>query len=502
MAGAGDVNGDGFVDVLVGADSYDNGESDEGRVYLFLGSKTDLGHPASWTTESNDSYSGFGHSVSSAGDVNSDGFSDIIIGSFGIGGSPSLVHLGSPVGLGPTPVWTAQGNQEFASFGYSVATAGDVDGDGYSDVLVGAPGFKHGEAQEGRAFLYRGTATGVALTESWTAESDQIAASFGCSVGTAGDLNGDGFSDVIVGAFRFDGNEFDEGRTYAFLGSAAGLAPSPAWMSKGSEPWAGFGLSVATAGDINADGFSDVVVGAYAIDDDNPHAGRAYVYFGAPPSAAFVPGDRLHGTFTAPNDLTAAAFDGIAGMKLRLDFGVSPTPQKLRLRLLAADGSVAKQSNLHLGDESVTKILKLQKSGPYALRLTLLGGTPGVFDITTSRSLPTPPKSEILKPKTGKTTASLTVHALPGARLDVKLTKKDFAGTINVSMAQPDKTTFDVSSFTTTGADGSVTLTDVPCGIVGVYTLTVSGFANSGETIKAKTTLTQPAPGDADVSLP
>lgn len=507
VAGAGDVNGDGFIDVLVGASRYDDFISDEGRVYLYFGSKTDLGHPASWIAEGEDSTKGIGTSVSSAGDVNADGFSDVILGAFG-GKSHTAegvahVYLGSAVGLGPTSAWTAEGNQEFATFGNSVATAGDVDGDGYSDILVGAPGFDHGENGEGRAFFYRGSAAGVALTASWTAEGDQTSASLGFSVGTAGDLNGDGYSDVIVGAWRFDGGETDEGRAYAYLGSASGLALSPAWTSEGEKVNAGFGRSVATAGDVNADGFSDVVVGVYGpVDEDFPQAGRAHVYLGAPPASKFVPGDRLHGMFTAPSDLTAAAFDGIDGMKLRLEFGSTPSPMKLRLQMLAVDGSVAKQSIVALGAKSVTKVLKLQKSGPHALRFTLLNGTPGAFDLTTSRTLPEPPKPQILKPKTGKTTASLAVHALPGAILDVTFTKKEFAGTIGVSMTRPDKTTFDVSAYTTTAADGSVTLSGVPCEIVGAYKLEVSGFANSTETVKAKVTITQPAPGDSDVNLP
>ncbi len=506
VAGAGDVNGDGFVDVLVGAPEFHNGETDEGRVFLYLGSKADLGHPAAWITESNDSTAGFGYSVSSAGDVNADGFSDIILGAFVGGGGKglALVYVGSTVGLGPSPAWTAKGNQEFADFGFSVATAGDVDSDGYSDIIVGAPGFDNGESGEGRAFLYRGSAAGVAtLTPAWTAEGDQAAASFGGSVGTAGDVNGDGFSDVIVGAFRFDDGETNEGRAYAYVGSAAGLALAPAWTAEGDQSHTGFAVSVGTAGDVNGDGFSDVVVGAYEFDDFNPQKGRAFVYLGAPPASAFIPGDRLHGAFTAQGDYTAAAFDGIVGMKVGLEFDGTPSPMTIRLQLLAADGSVAKQSIVNLGAKNLKKTLNLKSSGPFTLRWNLLSGTPGTFDITTSRTLPAPPNSTILKPKTdNKTTASLALLALPGALLDVTLTKQKFTGTIGVSMTRPDNTTYDVSSYTTTAADGSVTLAGVPCEIVGAYKLIVRGYSNSNETVKAKVKVTPPAPGNADVSLP
>jgi hypothetical protein len=95
--------------------------------------------------------------------------------------------------------WKAEGNQPNAVFGVSVGTAGDVNGDGYADVIVGAPYYANGQADEGQAFVYHGSATGLSTTPDWTAESDQAFVQFGYSVGTAGDVNGDGYADVIVG---------------------------------------------------------------------------------------------------------------------------------------------------------------------------------------------------------------------------------------------------------------------------------------------------------------
>jgi hypothetical protein len=121
--------------------------------------------------------------------------------------------------LSTTPNWTAESNQDFAQFGLSVASAGDVNGDGFSDVIVGAYLFDNGETNEGRAFVYHGSASGLSTTPNWTAESNQANAQFGFSVASAGDVNGDGFSDVIVGAYGFSNGETDEGRAFVYYGN-------------------------------------------------------------------------------------------------------------------------------------------------------------------------------------------------------------------------------------------------------------------------------------------
>ena len=96
--------------------------------------------------------------------------------------------------------WTAQSNQASASFGTSVSGAGDINRDGFADVLVGAPGYDNGEADEGRAFLYLGSPSGLSSEPAWTAESNSAGARFGSSVSGAGDVNGDGFADAVIGA--------------------------------------------------------------------------------------------------------------------------------------------------------------------------------------------------------------------------------------------------------------------------------------------------------------
>jgi hypothetical protein len=150
--------------------------------------------------------------------------------------------------LATSPAWTAESDQAGAFFGYSVATAGDVNGDGYSDVIVGAHLYDNGQTDEGRAFVYHGSAAGLSATPNWTAESDQASAFFGYSVATAGDVNGDGYSDVIVGAYGYDNGQTSEGRAFVYYGSAAGPERDAELDGRKRSSERLFGYSVATAG--------------------------------------------------------------------------------------------------------------------------------------------------------------------------------------------------------------------------------------------------------------
>ena len=241
----------------------------------------------SWTAESDQARTWFGCSVGTAGDVNGDGYSDVIVGAEGYDNGQNdegcaFVYHGSAGGLGLSPAWTAECNQAKAYFGHSVGTAGDVNGDGYSDVIVGADGYTDGETQEGRAYVYHGSAGGLAAGAAWVVEGDQAEGYFGISVGTAGDVNGDGYSDVIVGADGYTDGEAEEGRACVYHGSAGGLGLSPAWTAESDQAGAWFGCSVGTAGDVNGDGYSDVVGGAEGYTNGQTEEGRALVYHGSP----------------------------------------------------------------------------------------------------------------------------------------------------------------------------------------------------------------------------
>jgi hypothetical protein len=284
---AGDVNGDGFSDVIVGAWHYGNGESQEGRAFVYLGSAAGLSASPSWIAESNQLGAHFGISVGTAGDVNGDGFSDVIVGAWHYGNGENhegraFVYHGSATGLATSPAWTAEGNQDAAYFGISVASAGDVNGDGFSDVVVGAYGYDNGQVQEGRAFAYHGSATGLGASAAWTAESDVVGSYYGVSVATAGDVNGDGYSDVIVGGYQYANGEAAEGRADVYHGSAAGLASVAAWTQEGDQIGAYFGTSVGTTGDVDGDGYSDAIVGAFLYDSGPVQDGQAFVYRGSP----------------------------------------------------------------------------------------------------------------------------------------------------------------------------------------------------------------------------
>jgi hypothetical protein len=173
-----------------------------------------------------------------------------------------------------------------AQLGYSVAGAGDVNGDGFADVVVGAPFFDAQQANEGRAYLYLGSDAGLSPEPAWTADpADESGALFGWTVASAGDVNDDGFSDVLVSAVGHGPTFVSEGRVYLFLGGPGGLGSAPAWtVDPTDQSAAGFGGSVARAGDLNGDGYDDVVIGA-SLYDEGPapgNDGRVFVYLGGP----------------------------------------------------------------------------------------------------------------------------------------------------------------------------------------------------------------------------
>jgi hypothetical protein len=289
VATAGDVNGDGFSDVIVGAYRYDSDQVDEGKVFVYHGSATGLSLSPDWQVETNQSGSWFGYSVSTAGDVNGDGFSDVVVGAprwddGRTNEGRAFIYLGSTSGLSTTPDWEKSSNKADSWYAFSVSAAGDVNGDGFSDVVVGAPDWNTAQIFEGKAFVYHGSAAGLGNVANWKKEINQDYLHFGWAVASAGDVNGDGFDDVIVGAPACASPQPCSnltGQAYVFHGSAAGLSTSESWIGQGIDAMGLFGDAVASAGDIDGDGFDDVIVGARFHSNGHGHEGQAFLYPGS-----------------------------------------------------------------------------------------------------------------------------------------------------------------------------------------------------------------------------
>ena len=309
VASAGDVNGDGYEDVIVGAMFYADGEASEGAAFIFHGGPDGLAAAtladADTVLQSNQAMARFGGAVASAGDVNGDGYDDVIVGAggwesagqaadFEEGGA--FVFLGGPDGVasgGPeAAVAILEGDFAATRLGSSVSTAGDINGDGYDDVVAGGYLYQSTgeESREGVAMIFLGGPDGIASAGFATAhavlQSNQSDGFLGNAVAGPGDLDGDGYDDVVVGAPRFNAPDEREGAVFVFYGSENGIedgGPTTAGTQlEGDQIDARFGTSVAAAGDVNGDGFPDIVVGAPRYDAALIDVGAAFVFLGGP----------------------------------------------------------------------------------------------------------------------------------------------------------------------------------------------------------------------------
>jgi hypothetical protein len=297
VAGAGDVNGDGFDDVIVGAPGYDAGQSEEGAAFVFLGSADGSPASAAARLESDQASAQLGGSAAGAGDVNGDGFADAIAGATfyvtddGRGQGVAFVFLGGAGGIGDGSPASASGrlasDESFGELGQAVAGAGDVNGDGFADVIVA--GLDASGATGGSAFVFLGSAGGIPDGGPATAAArlgpDLPGASVPLSVAGAGDVNGDGFADVILGDPSYTSPQVSEGAAFVFLGSATGIPDGNFTTAlaqlESDQARAQFGSSVAGAGDVNGDGYADIIVGASGFDAGQTNEGAAFVFLGS-----------------------------------------------------------------------------------------------------------------------------------------------------------------------------------------------------------------------------
>ena len=339
VSDAGDVNGDGFADLIVGAHlASPNGDFRAGGSYVVFGKAS--GFSAGLDLGALDGTDGFrldgidpadtsGRAVSAAGDVNGDGFADVIIGAFaaspngqGSAGESYVVFgkaAGFTAGLDLSAVDGADGFRldgvdASENSGRSVSDAGYVNGYGFGDLIIGAPG---AATYTGESYVVFGKATGftagLALadldgSDGFRLDGIDTYDYSGFSVSGAGDINGDGFADLVVGAYYAGSN----GESYVVFGKDAGftadvdlsgLDGSDGFRLDGAAADDKSGQSVSGAGDVNGDGFADLIIGAYSADPNgDSQAGESYVVFGK--ASGFT------------TDLDLSALDGVDGFRL------------------------------------------------------------------------------------------------------------------------------------------------------------------------------------------
>jgi Ca2+-binding RTX toxin-like protein len=321
VSGAGDINGDGIDDLIVGAPLGDNGGLSAGEAYVIFGKAgatrgtidlTTLTASDGFIIQGDAAGDRAGRRVSSAGDINGDGFDDFLIGAiyaspnsngrtyviFGKEGETRAnIDLSS---LSATDGFFIQGAYGYDQFGISVSAAGDVNGDGIDDLIIGAPrnDIYGSPYAAGATYVIYGKSgptradiqvNPFALGDGFAILGDATNDAAGYSVSSAGDVNGDGIGDLIVGAYTGDNGGSNAGEAYVIFGKEGtsralidltNLSASDGFIIIGDVAGDLLGNSVSGGGDVNGNGYDDLIIGAPFGDDGGDRCGEVYVIFG------------------------------------------------------------------------------------------------------------------------------------------------------------------------------------------------------------------------------